>query len=261
MPRTVIIGDIHGCLRELETLIEEAIRPTDKDTIILCGDILDKGPHPAEAVAYLRRLSYRVPLVLVRGNHEDRHERWRLHQQKEIVRGIPNPIHNADHIAATTRQLSAEDIDFLHGAKLYHALPQHGAVVVHGGITPKLQRLPLTHKLKEMEPAERAQASTLLRVRFVDAAGEMVPLIQQTAADVFWTERYDGRFGHVFYGHEPHIHADAPVRTQHTTGLDMGCVFGRFLCAAVLEVDQPAAEATYVLVPAEQKYAHGFYEE
>ena len=44
MPRTIAIGDIHGCLPALETLLA-AIRPQLVDTLVLLGDYVDRGPN------------------------------------------------------------------------------------------------------------------------------------------------------------------------------------------------------------------------
>ena len=41
--RTIIIGDVHGCVDELSDLIYE-LRLTKKDTLIFVGDLIDKGP-------------------------------------------------------------------------------------------------------------------------------------------------------------------------------------------------------------------------
>ena len=41
--RTIIIGDIHGCVEEFDALID-TLAPTPADTVALCGDLVDKGP-------------------------------------------------------------------------------------------------------------------------------------------------------------------------------------------------------------------------
>lgn len=43
MPRTIAIGDIHGCLLALNALLD-AIQPTPEDTIVTVGDYVDRGP-------------------------------------------------------------------------------------------------------------------------------------------------------------------------------------------------------------------------
>ena len=43
MPRTLAIGDIHGCLDPLNLLIDR-LRPSTSDTVIVLGDVVDRGP-------------------------------------------------------------------------------------------------------------------------------------------------------------------------------------------------------------------------
>lgn len=61
--RTLIIGDIHGCLEELKLLIEKA-GPVDQ--IISCGDLIDRGPHSYETIKFCQANNIQVCL----GNHE-----------------------------------------------------------------------------------------------------------------------------------------------------------------------------------------------
>ena len=65
--RTIVVGDIHGCLQEFEDLLTKCkYDPTDS-TLILVGDLVNKGPYSAETVQYARSLG----AYCVRGNHDD----------------------------------------------------------------------------------------------------------------------------------------------------------------------------------------------
>ena len=44
----IIIGDVHGCVKELEELLDAANYEHGLDTVILVGDLGDKGPYPLE---------------------------------------------------------------------------------------------------------------------------------------------------------------------------------------------------------------------
>jgi predicted phosphodiesterase len=40
--RTIFIGDIHGCIDELRELVEERLKPTTSDRVIILGDMINK---------------------------------------------------------------------------------------------------------------------------------------------------------------------------------------------------------------------------
>ncbi len=59
------IGDVHGCIFQLEKLLSDV--PQDH-RIILVGDYVDRGEHSAEV---LRLISARPDLTCLMGNHEE----------------------------------------------------------------------------------------------------------------------------------------------------------------------------------------------
>lgn len=69
MPRTIAIGDIHGCAAALATLID-VIAPTADDTVITLGDYIDRGPDSRAVIDQLLALRQRCQLVALAGNHE-----------------------------------------------------------------------------------------------------------------------------------------------------------------------------------------------
>jgi len=70
MPRTIAIGDIHGCSNALVSLLR-AIDPQPDDTIITLGDYVDKGHDSKGVLNMLIKLSERCRLVPILGNHEE----------------------------------------------------------------------------------------------------------------------------------------------------------------------------------------------
>jgi serine/threonine protein phosphatase 1 len=70
--RLFAIGDIHGCARELETLLR-GLPLVPGDTVAFVGDYLDRGPDSRPVVDLLLELRAQVGLrsVFLRGNHED----------------------------------------------------------------------------------------------------------------------------------------------------------------------------------------------
>ena len=69
MPRRLAIGDIHGCNRALETLVQSVgLRPDD--TIVTLGDYVNRGPNVKRVLDWLIEMDERGRLVALRGNHE-----------------------------------------------------------------------------------------------------------------------------------------------------------------------------------------------
>jgi serine/threonine protein phosphatase 1 len=63
--RRIVIGDVHGHYEGLMTLLE-AIAPTSDDQVYFLGDLIDRGPHSAYVVNFVKESSYQCLL----GNHE-----------------------------------------------------------------------------------------------------------------------------------------------------------------------------------------------
>ncbi|HZN34936.1 MAG TPA: metallophosphoesterase [Pirellulaceae bacterium] len=69
MPRTIAIGDIHGCSAALRALIA-AIQPEADDTLVPLGDYVDRGPDSRGAIELVLELEQQCRVVPILGNHE-----------------------------------------------------------------------------------------------------------------------------------------------------------------------------------------------
>jgi len=68
--RTLAIGDIHGCDVALETLLQN-VRPEADDTVVVLGDVVDRGPDTRRVIDLLLELSKTCELKFILGNHEE----------------------------------------------------------------------------------------------------------------------------------------------------------------------------------------------
>ena len=68
-PRTIAIGDIHGCSLALETLLDE-IAPRPDDVIVTLGDYVNRGPNSRAVIERLIALEYQCTLIPILGNHD-----------------------------------------------------------------------------------------------------------------------------------------------------------------------------------------------
>ncbi len=69
-PRTIAIGDIHGCSLALEALLD-AIQPRPDDVIVTLGDYVNRGPDSRGVLDRLIELERRCKLVPILGNHDE----------------------------------------------------------------------------------------------------------------------------------------------------------------------------------------------
>lgn len=243
--RFIVISDIHGCFDELKQLLD-LVSPTDSDQIISIGDIIHKGPNESSCLDLVMSISDWYIL----GNHEEKQLRWERHESRRVETGKSNPMkHVEDYksIAAITQQKMKDR------AKLFYQLEVKGEkyILIHGGIEPRVRSLPKTDMAYQISRKEKGYAWNLLRTRFVNSKGGMVALGDETDEDVYWAEIYDGRFGHAIFGHQPFFD-EAPHEFPFATAIDLGCVYGGYLCALI--IDGETGERTHVKVKAHQKY-------
>ncbi len=201
--RTVVVGDVHGCSSELETLLEEvAFGPGDR--LVMAGDLVARGPDSRGVLALVRRAGGRSVL----GNHDAKVLAWK-------DRGAPlRPVH-----LEVAESLAEEDWAQLRAMPLWIDLPEHGARVVHAGVLPG-------------RAVEETPAEALLTMRTIDAHGRWS---EARSGGALWGSLYEGP-PHVLFGHNAQ---DGLQLWPWATGLDTGCVYGGRLTALVLESGEP----------------------
>jgi serine/threonine protein phosphatase 1 len=69
MTRHLAIGDIHGCITALSTLVD-SVSLCDGDTIVALGDYVDRGPDSRAVLDFIIDLGETHQLIPLRGNHE-----------------------------------------------------------------------------------------------------------------------------------------------------------------------------------------------
>jgi serine/threonine protein phosphatase 1 len=104
-----VVGDVHGCLRELRTLVDR-IDPADDDLLVFVGDLVRKGPDSKGVVDYVRAADN---MVTVRGNNEEK-----------LLRGTKE-----------LPELTDEDLAWIRSLPV--AISFEDALVVHGGVDPR----------------------------------------------------------------------------------------------------------------------------
>jgi serine/threonine protein phosphatase 1 len=249
--RNYVIGDIHGCFAELSDLIvkicEDSWDTKSEVHLWFVGDLIDKGPN-SEAVlesVFLNRWP-RLTVHAILGNHEEKAIRWLNAEARGKVTGVQNQIKNLWDYASL-----ADYKELMEEMPLWLSIPEHNILLVHGGIEPRMQELPPP----TLMAANRHQKN-ILRTRYVSSDGRMIPLGEESLekGDKWWADLYDGRFGTIIYGHQPH---DDIHYHPHAIGIDTGCVYGNKLTALRLAED---GNHGVIQVKAKTKYARSYSE-
>lgn len=68
--RVLAIGDIHGCDTALKRLLE-VVAPNAEDTVVVLGDVVDRGPNVRHCIDLLLDLQRSTHFVFLMGNHEE----------------------------------------------------------------------------------------------------------------------------------------------------------------------------------------------
>jgi serine/threonine protein phosphatase 1 len=69
-PRTIAIGDVHGCATALEALLA-TLAPQPDDVIVTLGDYVNRGPDSRNVLDRLIELERQCKLVPILGNHDE----------------------------------------------------------------------------------------------------------------------------------------------------------------------------------------------
>ena len=121
---TWVIGDLHGCGKELEELFLQA-DIGDSDQVWLVGDCFDRGLHGHVVWKMIRQHGIRIVL----GNHENKFIKWLSGRKADVpmhyIWTVNNLVKNGISIS--------EFFDFIQSAPLVsEAAP--GVVVTHAGV-------------------------------------------------------------------------------------------------------------------------------
>ena len=214
--RLIAIGDIHGCHKEFEELLDKLDLKKD-DRLILLGDLINRGPDSSRVVELAREHATASLL----GNHELRQLNYRR---------TDDPTHLKKYDWETNKQLRGKDWDYLESMKLTYEDTELGVVFVHAGFLPD-------------KPWQKQPARIVTRIQVVDSDGE--PAKRSEAPDCpHWSELWSGP-PFVVYGHTPRPEIS---RTKWTLGIDTACVMGGSLTAYILP------EKRIVQVKARERY-------
>ncbi len=123
--KTYAIGDIQGCLKSLQVLMQQIEQKDPDARYLLTGDLVNRGPYSLETLRFIRGLGDRVITVL--GNHD-------LHLLA-IAAGVRKKQEKDSLDAIFDAPDSKELIDWLRTRPV--AYEENGYLLVHAGVLPQ----------------------------------------------------------------------------------------------------------------------------
>ena len=234
-----VIGDVHGCRAELESLLASlgyvldfdaggqqagAAHPDGRRAVFL-GDLVDRGPDSPGVLRLVMGMVSAGTALCVPGNHEAKLLRALRGRNVTVSHGLAETL---GQLAGEPESFRASVAEFIDGLVSHYVLDGGRLVVAHAGL------------------AERLQGRASGRVRSFCLYGQTTGETDEYGLPVRypWAADYRGR-AIVLYGHTP---VPAPEWVNNTMCLDTGCVFGGALTA----LRYP--ERTVASVPAARVY-------
>ena len=249
---TYAIGDIQGCARSFDALLEAIAFDPGADRLWLAGDLVNRGPDSLGVLRRVMALGDRAVVVL--GNHD-------LHLLA-IVAGVRPPWEGDtfdEILAAPDRD---ELVDWLRCRPLLHYDPAIRTVLVHAGLPPgwsleeamaragevadALARVDWQDVLQTLygnepsawsaglSPADRRRftINALTRVRYVDAVGRLDfeyngPPGTQPSGLKPWYEMWGVGDGH-----------DGEIRGSEIRGSEVHVVFGHWASLGLVSLSR-----------------------
>ena len=233
-----VIGDVHGCRAELESLLTDLGYAVSWDEqggavgahqqgrrAVFVGDLVDRGPDTPGVLRLVMGMVAAGDALCVPGNHENKLLRALRGRKVQVTHGLAESL---EQLSAEPPEFRAAVEKFLDGLISHYVLDGGNLVVSHAGIL------------------ERYQGRASARVREFCLYGQTTGETDEYGLPVRypWAQEYRGA-AMVLYGHTP---VPVPEWINNTLCLDTGCVFGGRLTA----LRYP--ERQIVSVPAEKVY-------
>jgi serine/threonine protein phosphatase 1 len=198
MNKIFAIGDIHGCLDKLRSLMQKIDADPAGDTLVFIGDYIDRAAGGRDVVDYVLTLKKQHSKVIcLCGNHESMLLRYLEGIDEEIYLqngGLATlnayGISKSDSPRKRKAKVPADHLRFYESLLLYYETDDF--IFVHAGLEPG------------------------------------VPLSQQDTHDLLWVRQEfiasDYDFGkRVIFGH---THLQEPLIMPNKIGIDTGAVYG-----------------------------------
>lgn len=215
-----IIGDIHGCFQEFQSLTQELGYQWDKNIpehpenrkLAFVGDLADRGPMSLKVIEVVCELVLSGKAHYSPGNHCNKLYRYFLGNKVQISHGLETTVAEYEALkSGQQKEIRNKFIDLYENAPLHQVLDNGKLVIAHAGIRE--------------DYIGKSHSGVKTFVLYGDISGEKHPDGSPVRRD--WAKHYKGE-ALIVYGHTP----VREVRwVGNTVNIDTGAVFGGKLTA------------------------------
>ena len=215
-----IIGDVHGCFDEMNTLLhqlgytvepegaEYRVVPPDGRRAVFVGDLVDRGPKIPEVLRLVMGMVKAGTAFCVPGNHDVKLMRKLRGKDVKITHGLADSL---TQLEPESPEFKRQVGDFIDDLVSHYVFDDGRLVVAHAGLKEAMQG--------------RGSGAVRSFALFGETTGETDDYGLPVRYN--WAAEYRGK-AMVVYGHTP---VREPEWLNRTIDIDTGCVFGGKLTA------------------------------
>ncbi|MFL0810529.1 MAG: symmetrical bis(5'-nucleosyl)-tetraphosphatase [Agarilytica sp.] len=275
---TYAVGDVQGCISQLQHLLRTVGFAPQNDCLWLVGDLVNRGPDSLDTLRFIKNLPNKQVIL---GNHD-------LHLLA-LAKGVRKPNKKDTLNAIFQAEDCSELLDWLQQQPLMHHDEKLGYSMVHAGIPPQWTLAQAQRYAKEVETilcseksseffnamygnlpdlwnenlegTERLRLITnyFTRMRFCSAEGQL-ELATKTGPDdrpagfAPWFSHVNHQCANdkILFGHWASLQGVS--NNDNFIALDSGCVWGGSLTAFRLEDATRTSVACDCGIPLEPEY-------
>jgi protein phosphatase len=215
-----IIGDVHGCFDEMNTLLQQlgytvesegaeySVIPPDGRRVVFVGDLVDRGPKIPDVLRLVMGMVKAGTAFCVPGNHDVKLMRKLRGKDVKITHGLADSL---AQLESEPPEFKRQVGDFIDDLVSHYVFDDGRLVVAHAGMKEAMQG--------------RGSGAVRSFALFGETTGETDDYGLPVRYN--WAAEYRGK-AMVVYGHTP---VREPEWLNRTIDIDTGCVFGGKLTA------------------------------
>jgi serine/threonine protein phosphatase 1 len=211
MPRTLVIGDIHGGLKALNQVMNKcALRHADK--LIFLGDYVDGWSESYGVIDFLIKICTTYDCIFIKGNHDVWAERWLKDEETNDVWLASGGIETIESYRGISADNKLKHLRFLEHMPYFHQ-DEANRLFIHAGFTSMHGP---THEMYNTNfNWDRTLWETALAID------------QDLQIDDIYYPRRLKLFREIFIGHTPTINFQEtlPMHKANVWNIDTGAAF------------------------------------